>query len=85
LTGGAGALGNGASSAGGAHSRIIAVQPYLICRLKRDAALPEAPNHERAKVALEMLKKGETRSARQAGIAAGIVRAKGGAWQRRPQ
>jgi hypothetical protein len=42
-------------------------------RLKRDAALPEAPNHERAKEALEKPQAGEIRSARQARIAAGIM------------
>lgn len=47
---------------------------YLIARVKRDAANPEAPNHARAVEAVEGIRAGTIKSARQAAIHAGIVR-----------
>lgn len=47
---------------------------YIISRLKRDAANPLASNYKKAREALEKIRSGEIRSARQAGIYAGIVK-----------
>jgi hypothetical protein len=47
---------------------------YLIRRLKRDAAIEDATNHQQAQETFADLQSGEFRSARQAGIHAGIVR-----------
>lgn len=49
-------------------------QQRILSRLKRDASTPDAPNHEKAKEAVEKIQSGEWKSARKAGIHAGIVR-----------